>query len=393
MSRPTVTVVLPAYNEEAVIGKTLDRVVSYLESVTDRYEWDVLVINDGSTDRTGQIISEYAARHPRVTALHHSVNLNLGQTLRYAFSTATGDTVVTLDSDLSYGPEHIGALVDAKLQQQAKVVVGSPYAKGGQVTSVPRRRQLLSRAANRLLGLTAKGRLTTVTGMARAYDRKFLQGLDLKAWDFEINTEIIYKAQILRAHIVEIPAHLDWTEQAALGAQRTSSLRVARGVASQAFSSFLFRPFAFFIIPGLVVLLLAGYALMWSAWHAFEAWREPGVRTLGDAIAASFDRSPHSFVVGGIALLVAIQLVSLGILSMQNKRYFEELFHLGTTVYRQHQGLRPLGLPDGPTNSRPAASKGPPAGNEGHLASTPHLSAAPSEGDEASTGSVSSSPR
>ncbi len=332
---PSVTIVLPAYNEEALIRRTLDRVVAHLESVEDRYDWDILVVNDGSTDRTGQIIAEYAAAHPRVKALHHAINFHLGQALRYAFNNATGDTIVTLDSDLSYGPEHIGPLVDAKIEHHAKVVVASPYAKGGKVTSVPKRRELLSRLGNRLLGFTAKGKLTTVTGMARAYDRRFIQGLNLKAWDFEINTEIVYKAQILRAHIVEIPAHLNWTEQAALGARRASSLRVARGVASQVFSSFLFRPLVFFIVPGLVVLLLATYTLGWSTWHAVDAWREPAVRSFSDAVAASFDKSPHSFIVGGISLLVAFQLISLGILSMQSKRYFEELFHLGTSIYHQ----------------------------------------------------------
>ena len=49
----------------------------------------------------------------------------------------------------------------------------------------------------------------------------------------------------------------------------------------------------------------------------------------------AFEKSPHSFVVGGIALIVGIQLLSLGLLSAQKKRYFEELFHLGATMNRR----------------------------------------------------------
>jgi hypothetical protein len=52
------------------------------------------------------------------------------------------------------------------------------------------------------------------------------------------------------------------------------------------------------------------------------------------AMAASFVQSPHAFIVGGVALMIAIQLLSLGFMALQNKRYFEEIFHLGSTIYR-----------------------------------------------------------
>ena len=333
-----VSVVLPAYNEEALIGRSLDRVCEHLRSIEDRYSWEVLVIDDGSTDQTWEIIEEFAREEPRVRPFRHFTNFNLGQALRYAFSNAHGDYVVTLDSDLSYGPEHIEQLLDAIVGTRARIVIASPYVKGGRVTAVPKWREFLSRIANRLLALTAKGNLSTVTGMVRAYDKRFLDSLDLKAWDFEINTEIIYKAQVLRARIVEIPAHLDWSAQQEVGDRRKSNIRIRRAIAAQAFSSFLFRPFLYFIVPGLVVLGLSVYTLGWAAYHTFNAWTRDDVGTISAAVSDAFDLSPHSFVVGGILLLVAIQLISLGILSAQNKRYFEEIFHLGTTVYREQLG-------------------------------------------------------
>jgi hypothetical protein len=199
----------------------------------------------------------------------------------------------------------------------------------------------MSRVANRLLALTAKGRLTTITGMVRAYDRRFLLGLDLKATDFEINTEIIYKAQLLRALIVEVPAHLDWSRQQEVGSRRTSNIRIVRAVGSQVFSSFLFRPFMYFIVPGLVVLALSLYSLGWAFYHTVRFWVRPEVNEFSDAVLAAFELSPHSFFVGGISLVVAIQLLSLGILSAQSKRYFDELFHLGTVAYREQLGVGP----------------------------------------------------
>ena len=336
VSMPTLTIVLPAYNEEALIGASLDRVRDYLESIEDRYAWEILAINDGSRDNTGEILDKYAAGDERIRALHHHTNFNLGQALRYAFANARGDYTIVLDSDLSYGPEHIGQLADAIVESRARIVIASPYVKGGKVTAVPWFREKLSRWANRLLSMSAKGHLSTLTGMVRAYDTVFLRKLNLKAWDFEINTEIIYKAQVLRARIIEIPAHLDWSDQLQVP-ERGSSIKITRGILGQGFSSFLFRPFFYFIVPGMLVLLAALYSLGWAAWHTATMWSAVPVGSgtathFSDAVAQAYALSPHSFLVGGIALLVSIQLVSLGIISAQQKRYFEETFHLGTSI-------------------------------------------------------------
>ncbi|MCI0677548.1 MAG: glycosyltransferase family 2 protein [Actinobacteria bacterium] len=339
--RPLLSVVLPAYNEEALIAETLRLVCGHLRTLERRYDWEVLVVDDGSKDDTSSIVADFAIKEPRVRLLRHVTNFNLGQALRYAFNRARGDFVITLDSDLSYGPDHIELLADTIIETRAKIVIASPYIEGGKVTAVPKLREIMSRMANKLLALTAKGSLTTITGMVRAYDRRFLLGLDLKATDFEINTEIIYKAQLLRALIVEVPAHLDWSRQQAVGSRRTSSIRVARAIASQAFSSFLFRPFMYFIVPGLVILVLSLYSLGWAVYHSLRFWATPEVTDFSDAVLDAFELSPHSFLVGGISLVVAIQLISLGILSAQQKRYFDELFHLGTAAYREQLRLGP----------------------------------------------------
>jgi hypothetical protein len=202
--------------------------------------------------------------------------------------------------------------------------------KGGQTTAVPFHRKQFSRWANRILSWTAKGRLTTLTGMVRAYDTPFLQGLNLKAMDTEINVEIIYKAQLLRARIVEIPAHLDWTHQG----ERRSSIKLARGLASSMFVAFLFRPFLFFVWPGIVLVGIAAYMSTWIVIRVAQFYGDDGT-SLSESIRMAWSNAPYQFVIAGVCLVLAMQLFSLAIISAQSKRYFEELFHLQSSVFRQ----------------------------------------------------------
>ncbi|HEY5579456.1 MAG TPA: glycosyltransferase family 2 protein [Acidimicrobiia bacterium] len=332
-TRPSFTLVLPAYNEEATLTRNLELLYTYLQSLDDRYEWEMLVLNDGSSDATGALAETFAETHPKVRVLHHFRNYKLGQALRYAFANTHQEYVVTFDVDLTYSPDHIERMLDALVANRAKVVVASPYMDGGTTKAIPFSRRVPSRVANWFLALASRTGIHTITGMVRAYDRRFIQSLDLKAVDNEINAEIIYKAELMNAHIVEVPGHLDWTGQ---GERRKGPVGMWRITTAFAFSGFIFRPFLFFIAPGLVILALALYTLAWSAYHTIVAYAAlaPGLG-FSDAVASAFRLSPHSFVVGGIALVVAIQLLSLGLLSAQKKRYFEELFHLGATVNRR----------------------------------------------------------
>jgi glycosyltransferase involved in cell wall biosynthesis len=346
--RPLLTVIVPAYNEESIVQRSLATICDYLVTLETEFRWELIVVDDGSTDRTGEIVESFASQRDNVLVLHHRFNFKLGQALRFAFNRSRGDYVVVLDVDLSYSPEHIGRMLARMRETGAKIVIASPYTKGGKVSNVPWFRKLLSYWANRFLAMTAakdsqSDKLTTITGMVRAYDGEFLRRMSLKSMDVEINPEIIYKAKILRARITECPAHLDWKpecESRSSVKQRKSSLRVARSLVHHVLSGYIFRPFMFFIVPGAVIFALSLYPLTWTAINTIRDYRRitnPALTfgyRLSDAVGAAFRISPHAFIVGGIALLVAIQLISLGLLSLQKKRYFEELYYLNTTIHK-----------------------------------------------------------
>jgi len=184
--------------------------------------------------------------------------------------------------------------------------------------------------------------------MTRAYDARFIHGLNLKSLGMEINTEVIYKALILGAHIEEIPGHLDWSAQRQAQSQRVSGMRISRGILFSLLTGFIIRPVAFFIIPGLLLLLISLYVVAWIGIHVFRHWGEVAAAggnldvVISESLARAFQQSPHAFVVGGITLMLSVQLFGLGVLALQFKQYFEELFHLGTRVYSNSRELERL---------------------------------------------------
>ena len=121
-----------------------------------------------ASDRTEELARAFAGERQNVKVLSHFTNFQLGQALRFAFSSCEGDIIVTMDIDLSYSPDHIEALVETMRRTHAKLVLASPYMPGGAVSNVPVVRRVLSRCANRFLSMVAKGRIYTLTSMVRA---------------------------------------------------------------------------------------------------------------------------------------------------------------------------------------------------------------------------------
>jgi glycosyltransferase involved in cell wall biosynthesis len=333
---PLISLILPCYNEEAILDQNLKTVNDYLSN--SNYNYEILIINDGSSDHTGELADKLEANSDHVRVIHHPTNLNLGNALQTGFRNSKGDILVVLDIDLSYSVEHIGMLVDKMLETSADIVVASPYMPGGEVTAVPFGRKMMSKWVNRFMSFSAQDKYYTFTGMVRAYKASFIRNVNLKTKDYEVNPEIMYKAMILRGRIIEIPAHLDWTEQNKFAGKRVSSMRVLRGFFSGIMSAFIFRPYIFFIGVGSLLILLSMYELLWLFFDTLSDLKKCLVEETSSqcsfsiSLAKQFLKNPQSFLVGGITFIASIQFLALGFLSLQSKRYFDELFHLGTSL-------------------------------------------------------------
>jgi len=340
--QPLISIILPVYNEEVLIKTSLGILTTYINKTDGKYAWEILIINDGSRDNTGSIADELAKNNRLIRVIHHPINLNLGRALQTGFRNAHGDIVLVLDLDQSYSVEHIGRLIDKQIETDADIVIASPYMKGGKITGVPFKRALLSRVANRFMRFAAQEKLHTFTGMVRAYKGSFIKNLNLKSKAFDISPEILYKAMILRAIIIEIPAHLDWSLQNKVGKKRVSGTKILASFFSSLMAGFIFRPYLFFLAFGSVLAIISVYIIGWIFINTFQIL--PTIQIdpqffddrFSQAIGMVFEKRPHAFMVGGITLILSIQVLSLGFLSLQNKRYFEELFHIDTSIKRQN---------------------------------------------------------
>jgi glycosyltransferase involved in cell wall biosynthesis len=340
--KPFVSIIAPCYNEEAILELNINTIIKFMESKDQKYRWEILIINDGSKDATATIADQLSEKNSHVRVIHHPTNLNLGNALQTAFKNSKGDIIVVMDIDLSYSEKYIEEMTDKLIETNADIVIASPYMKGGKVTAVPLMRAVMSKYVNKFMSFAAQDKYYTFTGMVRAYRKSYIQTVNLKTKDYEIMPEIIYKSMILRAKIVEIPAHLDWTEQNKFAGKRTSSLRVLRSTFSGLMSGFIFRPYIFFMTIGSILLCLSLYELVWLLFDTLSAYKgflnqTPKVEyPFSASLAQQWSKNPQSFLVGGITLLASIQFLSLGFIALQNKRYFEELFHLGTSLKKKN---------------------------------------------------------
>lgn len=309
----TATVIVPAYNEAGTVATSLRVIVEVLRSTMPDRVWEILIVDDGSTDATAAeargAVAALCGVDMRIRVLRHPVNRGLGGALQTGFRASTGDVVVVIDCDLSYHPGHIPKLVAALENSDADIMIASPYMAGGSTRDVPRGIERRSRLANGFLATASNSGIATLTGMVRAYRGSFIRGLTLKAMDDGINVEAIYKTQVLRGRIGELPATLDWGGlEARAGRSRMRDLRTRVKTYNTLVHGLMFRPYLAFALGTATLIGLGGLL-------GLVAMVLPGMQ-LG-------------LTVLGVTLLGTGVLVGFaGVLSVQAKRYFEELYFL-----------------------------------------------------------------
>lgn len=193
-----VSLVVPAYNEEEVIELFATAALAAMEP-----GWELLIVDDGSTDATPGILRRLAGGDPRVGVVTHDRNRGMGAALATGFRQASGDVIVTMDADLSHPFELVPRLVSACTRADA--AYGSRYVPGGGMEGIPWKRAAVSRVANLGLRVVFGTHVRDLTTGFRAYRAEAVRGLPLAGTGFETQLEISVRLAAAGRRIAELP--------------------------------------------------------------------------------------------------------------------------------------------------------------------------------------------
>jgi len=205
VSERTYSIVIPAYNEEQRIASGLDQVLAFVQQ--RRWSAEIIVVNDGSGDRTQEIVREYAHRHSNLRLLENPGNRGKGYSVRNGVMHATGDYILFSDADLSSPIEESMKLL-AQIDSGADIAIGSRWARPETMTE---RQPLFRQIAGRLYNIVNRILLRlpyrdTQCGL-KAFTKKAAHAVfsrqKIERWGFD--PEVLFIARKCGYRIAEVP--------------------------------------------------------------------------------------------------------------------------------------------------------------------------------------------
>jgi glycosyltransferase involved in cell wall biosynthesis len=194
---------MAVYNERPIVERSLGPLLSLQDNSIGEIEF--ILVDDGSTDGTWDVLERVALSDPRVTLLRHRSNRGKGAAIRTAIAEATGDICIVHDADLEYKSDDLPALLAPFTLHGADAVYGSRFMAASYPGLLGYRHALANKAltfvANRLSGV----RLTDVETAFKAIDTTLLKSIPLKYDDFRFEVELTLKLAKRHARIFETP--------------------------------------------------------------------------------------------------------------------------------------------------------------------------------------------
>ena len=194
----SLTLVLPAHNEEANLAPVVERALAVLPAYADRFE--VVVVDDGSRDRTGAIADAIAFSDRRVRVVHHGRNRGYGGALTSGFAVSTGDYVMFMDSDRQFDIADLELL--APFVGDYDIVAGFRLER-----SDPLHRRVMAETFNVVVRLLFGVHLRDIDCAFKVFRGDLLRSLELSAPGALINTEIQAKARRQGARLIQVGVH------------------------------------------------------------------------------------------------------------------------------------------------------------------------------------------
>ncbi|MEK7657224.1 MAG: glycosyltransferase family 2 protein [Elusimicrobiota bacterium] len=197
------TILLPCFNESLCLPRLEEELFAALDKIG---EHEVLAVDDGSIDGTGELLQGMASRRPSLRVLIHSRNGGIGACIKTGLTEAHGEWLIPLDADLTFHPRHIASLLAAQRESGADCVCGSPFLGG--MADVPWPRRLPSLAMNALYRALFDAGLTSYTPMFRLYRVSALKSIPIRSDGFEVSAEILVLLRKAGFKAVDVPVPL-----------------------------------------------------------------------------------------------------------------------------------------------------------------------------------------
>lgn len=186
------SVVIPAKDEENCIEKTIVGIIRRLEK--DNIDFEIIVVDDNSTDKTPQIIEELALQYKQMVVIHRRLPSGFGRSIRDGLKKVRGDIVIICMGDLSDDPEDIVKYY-RKIQEGYDCVFGSRFVKGAKVKDYPTVKLIINRIANIFIKYLFRIKNNDITNAFKAYRTEVIKSVaPLVSNHFNITIEIPLKA-------------------------------------------------------------------------------------------------------------------------------------------------------------------------------------------------------
>lgn len=199
------SIIVPAYNEEHRLPKTLERITSYLGQ--QNYSAEIIVVDDGSQDNTARVVEEFVARHANVSLVRNE-HRGKGHAVKTGMLAGQGKYLFLCDADLSMPIEELAKFLPPLLNDY-DVAIGSREAIGARRYDEPAYRHLMGRVFNFIVKLlTVRGFEDTQAGFKcfkREVARDIFAYQTMNGWAFDV--EVLFVAQKRGYRIVEVPIH------------------------------------------------------------------------------------------------------------------------------------------------------------------------------------------
>ena len=202
----SISAFFPAYNDAGTIASMVVSTDLTLRSLPEKYpyisgDYEIVVVNDGSPDHTGQILEELKGRYPRLRVITHEQNRGYGGALRTGFASATRDLVFYTDGDAQYDPRELERLV-AALGDHVDMVQGYKIARND-----PIERKIIGRVYHSLVNLLFDLRMRDVDCDFRLIRREVFDAVELEKNSGVICVELMTKFRQAGGRLVEVPVH------------------------------------------------------------------------------------------------------------------------------------------------------------------------------------------